>query len=73
MDKRKGVFANQLKTTFGEVMAGEVRTESGKVIDAIFGATSIEARIVLSADLIGTTATLLDVIGKKALEIYEQG
>lgn len=66
----KGVFCNQLKTVFGEVLAGEIKSESGKQIDAVFGQKSIADRIVLSPDVIGTTATLLDVIGKKAFEIY---
>lgn len=68
----KGVFCNQMKTVFGEVMTGEVMTESGKIIDAIFGQKSIADRIVLSPDVIGTTATLLDVIGKKAVELYRK-
>lgn len=67
----KGVFANQMKTVFGEVLAGEVKTESGKAIDAIFGQKSIADRIVLSPELIGTTTVLLDVIGKKALAAYK--
>lgn len=67
----KGVFANQMKTVFGEVYAGEVKTESGQAIDAIFGQKSIADRIVLSPEIIGTTTVLLDVIGKKALKAYE--
>ena len=67
----KGVFANQLKTIFSEVMDYEVRSESGLKIDAIFGAQSIFNRIVNSAFVIGTSNTLLDVIGKKAAKIYK--
>lgn len=66
----KGVFCNQMKTVFGEVMPNEIKTESGKVVDAIFGAKSVADRIVLSPDVIGTTTTLLDVIGKKAVAAY---
>jgi hypothetical protein len=66
----KGVFCNQMKTVFSEVMTGEMKTETGKVIDAVFGKKSIDDRIVTSPDTIGTTATLLDVIGKKALAAY---
>lgn len=66
----KGVFANQMKTVIGRVMEGENTTESGVPIDGIFGYKSISDRIVLSPDIIGTTTTLLDVIGKKALEAY---
>lgn len=66
----KGVFCNQMKTVFGEVLPGEVVTESGLVVDAIFGAKSIADRIVTSPEVIGTTTTLLDVLAKKALKAY---
>lgn len=66
----KGVFANQMKTVFSRVMDYEMRTEDGEEIDAVFGQKSIDDRIVLSALSIGTTNTLLDVIAKKAVEIY---
>lgn len=67
----KGVFGNQMKTVFGEILPGEIKTESGKVIDAIFGQKSIADRIVLSPEIIGTTTVLLDVIGKEALKAYK--
>lgn len=66
----KGVFANQMKTVFGQVLENEWRTESGLTIDAVFGAKSIADRIVSSPYLIGTTTTLLDVIGKRAVQLY---
>lgn len=66
----KGVFANQMKTVFGRVLENDWKTESGLVIDAVFGAKSIADRIVTSPYVIGTTTTLLDLIGKKAVEIY---
>jgi hypothetical protein len=66
----KGVFANQMKTVFGRVLENDWKTESGLVIDAVFGAKSIADRIVTSPYVIGTTTTLLDVIGKKAVAIY---
>lgn len=62
----KGVFANQMKTVFGEVMQGTVTTRSGKVVDAIFGQKSIDDRIVTSPAKIGTSAALLIGIGKMA-------
>lgn len=68
----KGVFANQMKTVFSQVMDYEMITESGEVIDAVFGQKSIDDRIVLSAPTIGTTTTLLDVIAKQAVKIYEE-
>jgi hypothetical protein len=66
----KGVFGNQLKTVFGEIMEHDLLTESGTKVDAIFGAKSVADRIVSSPDIIGTTTTLLGIIGKKAFEIY---
>lgn len=66
----KGVFANQMKTVFGDVFEKEIVSESGIVIDAIFGAKSIGDRIVNSPFIIGTTSTLLKVISKKAVAAY---
>jgi hypothetical protein len=66
----KGVFASQMKTVFGKVLPGEVKTESGVMIDAIFGQISIDNRIVNSPQLIGTTTSLMKVIGKRALKAY---
>lgn len=66
----KGVFGHQMKTVFGQVLTSEVKTETGTEIHAIFGQTSIDARIVLSPSTIGTTATLLKVAAKRALKAY---
>lgn len=66
----KAVFANQLKTVIGEVMDSEIRTESGKVVDAIFGKLSVDNRIVGSVDLMGTTNTLLDILADRAVKAY---
>jgi hypothetical protein len=66
----KGVFGNQLKTVFGEVMERDLFTESGVKVEAIFGAKSVADRIVSSPELNGTTTTLLDVIGDKAVALY---
>lgn len=66
----KGVFGNQLKTVFGRVFNGPVRTESGVEIDAIFGAKSLADRIVTSPYLIGTTTTLLILAGKRVVKAY---
>lgn len=66
----KGVFANQMKTVFGNVLEQPVRTESGVQIGAIFGAKSIQARIVHSPDLIGTTTTLLGWSAKRVVRAY---
>jgi hypothetical protein len=67
----KGVFGNQMKTVFGRVFEGDVKTESGTTIDAVFSAASVDNRIVLSPYLIGTTNTLLGVIARKVVEAYK--
>jgi len=67
----KGVFGNQMKTIFGRVMSGINRTASGEDIDAIFGYTSINDRIILSPEVIGTTNTLLKVMSKRVVDVYE--
>ena len=66
----KGIFGNQLKSVIGEVMNYEMTTENGDKIDAVFGFRSIFARIVLSPMLMGTTATLMRVLGKRAVKLY---
>lgn len=66
----KAVFANQMKTVFGHVLDGIHETESGIELDAIFGYKSVQDRIVLSPMIIGTTNTLLRVIGENAAELY---
>lgn len=67
----KLVFANQMKSVVGEVLDYDMTTENGEPIDAIFGRRSIAARIVLSPDIIGTTTTLLQVIGKQAVSKFK--
>ena len=66
----KGVFANQMKTVFSETIKDPYYTEDGKEIDAVFGAKSIDDRIVNSAVIIGTANATLDIITDKAVEMY---
>lgn len=66
----KAVFANQMKTVFGHILTGVNETEDGTQLDAIFGFKSIQDRIVLSPMIIGSTNTLLRVIGEKAAKMY---
>lgn len=66
----KGVFCNQMKTVFGKIMEHEVKTESGVVIEGIFGQKSIDDRIVLSPSIIGTTNGVLGAIAKKVVAAY---
>lgn len=68
--KKKGVFANQLKTVVGEILDNEITTEDGTVIDAIFGKLSVDNRIVGSVDEMGTTNVLLDLLTKRAIKAY---
>ena len=68
----KIVFGNQLKSVLSRVMSGVNETKSGKPIDAIFGYQSISNRIVQSAELIGTTNTLLKLISKEVVDIYRK-
>lgn len=67
----KAVFSSQLKTTFARVMTGVNKTESGTPVDAIFGYRSINDRIVNSAAIIGTTNTLLRLVGELAVKAYK--
>lgn len=66
----KGVVANQMKSVIGEVMDYSLTTATGEPIDLVFSQRSIDKRVVLSPIIIGTTTTLLKLIGKKAVEIY---
>lgn len=66
----KCVFAHQMKSVVGRVMAGINQTEDGLDIDAYFGYYGLQKRIVLSADLIGTLNTILRKVGEKAVAAY---
>lgn len=66
----KGVFANQMKTVFGNVIESDIKTESGLEVGAIFGAKSIQARIVHSPDLIGTTTVMMRLLGERMVKAY---
>lgn len=60
-----------MKTVFSEVMSTDMITESGDIIDAVFGQQSIEARVVTSPSVIGTTNTILKVLGANAVKIFK--
>jgi hypothetical protein len=66
----KAVISNQLKSTVTTLYDYPVTDELGNEIDAIFSQHGALARIVNSPTLMGTTATVLDEIGKKAVEMY---
>lgn len=50
----------------------DMHTESGEIVDAVFGYRSIAARVVMSPILMGTTISLLRVIARKAVEMYKK-
>lgn len=66
----KAVFCNQMKTVVGHRLNGINETESGKQINAIFGAKSVMDRIVLSALLIGMSIAVQTSIGEKAAAMW---
>ena len=68
----KAIFSNQLKTTVAEVMKYPMTTEAGNDIEAIFGYTSIQARVVVSPELIGTTSSILHFVGKEAVRLFKK-
>lgn len=61
-----------MKSVIGEVMNYDMHTESGEIVDAVFGYRSIAARVVMSPILMGTTISLLRVIARKAVEMYKK-
>jgi hypothetical protein len=66
----KVVFANQMKSVVAKVMTGVNETLSGKPIDCCFPYVSFNSRITLSPELMGTTATILKGLSKKAADVY---
>lgn len=68
----KIVVGNQLKATVGRYWNDAQTSEDGEEIDLLFSANSIDARIVLDAELIGTTNTLLVELTKRFIESYDK-
>lgn len=66
----KLVWAHQLKSVPCEVITGGLETMGGVKIDGIFGALSVEDRMVRSVYLIGTTNRLLNKTGEDACAIF---
>lgn len=66
----KAVVAHQIKTVISKTIEDDVVTESGMPIDMLFGRKSLAARIVLSADIVGTSTLILQLIGKHAAKAY---
>jgi hypothetical protein len=63
----KAIVGNQLKCTVGDIFSEDRTTISGKPIDGLFCAVAEGARIVESANLLGTTGLLCDGITELAL------
>lgn len=68
----KGVFANQMKSTFGSIMPDGITTKSGKRLDAKFSNKSIANRMVTSPYVMGTTNVLLDTITRRSIEMWKR-
>lgn len=66
----KVVWGHQLKSVPCEVFTGRLETLSGVKIDGIFGALSIEDRMVRSCYIMGTTNRLLSKTGEDACDIF---
>lgn len=66
----KGVFSNQMKTVFSRVMHGVNETVDGMPLGAKFGNVSVEARIVNSPRLWGTTNSLLIELSQHVAGVY---
>ncbi len=66
----KAVLGNQLKFTVGEVYTDPIVSENGEEVDCLFSTRAIEARIVNSPGLIGTTAMLLEKLTDKVVSEY---
>lgn len=68
----KGVFANQLKTTFRRIMTGRNETENGDKVNALFGRVAVDNRIVLSVYQICTTNKICQLASDHCLKILNE-
>lgn len=68
----KIVVGNQLKATVSRYWNDPVTTEDGQEVDLLFSAQSVDNRIVLDADLIGTTNSLLVALSDLVVKAYEK-
>lgn len=67
----KGVFANQMKSTFGYIYDEQILTVSGKEVGAIFSNLSIANRMVTSPYIIGAMNSYLDTVTKNAFKLWK--
>ena len=68
----KIVVGNQLKSTVGRYWNDPQTSEDGVEIDLLFSAKSIDNRVVLDAEKIGSTNTLLIELTKRFIESYDK-
>lgn len=66
----KIVVSGQLKSVISKVMDDDVVSEFGVPVDVAYGRKSVQARIVTSADLVGTSTLCLRLIGKMTVKAY---
>jgi len=66
----KVVFASQLKSVVGRLMAGRNETKDGQEIDAIFSYQSVANRIVRSPEIIGMANLLLLKLSERMADTY---
>lgn len=68
----KIVLGNQLKATVGRYWNEPQTSEDGVEIDLLFSAKSVDNRVVLDAEKIGSTNTLLIELTKRFIESYDK-
>lgn len=66
----KAILGNQCKFTVGEVFDNQLEAEDGTDIEVTFSYRGINARIVNSAMLMGTTGMVLEQLKNRAVELY---
>lgn len=66
----KIVVSHQMKSVTGRIWSEEQVTESGQIVDVMFGYQSLQNRIVNSPELIGTTNNLMFAATQAAIKAY---
>lgn len=66
----KIVVGNQLKATVTTYYNDNIQTEDGADVDVLFSAKSVDNRVVLDAELIGTTSTLCVAMTENVVDAY---
>lgn len=66
----KIIFDNSLKSVVGRVEEKPITTEEGKVVDAVFGANSIQNRIITSPLIYGIADRILEQAEQDIIKMY---